>query len=47
MQSSLPRWDFVVVAKSGAAGASRAALRASLDGHFARLRKRADPKDDG
>ena len=47
MQSNLPRWDFVVVAKHAAAGASRAALRASLDGHFERLKKRAGPQHDG
>ena len=47
MQSNLPCWDFVVVAKHAAASASRAALRASLDGHFERLKKRAGPKHDG
>ena len=37
MQSSLPAWDFVVMAKAGAHAAERPALRESLDRHFERL----------
>ncbi len=47
MQTDLPSWDFVVIAKHDAARAGNAALRASLDGHFDRLKRRADPKHDG
>jgi ribonuclease P protein component len=38
VQSQLPPWDFVVLAKPGAAAAAKALLRASLDQHFTRLR---------
>lgn len=38
MQKALPAWDFVVMAKAGADQSERDALRASLDGHFERLR---------
>lgn len=38
---ALPPWDFVVLARPGAALAERAALRASLDRHFAQLTKAA------
>jgi ribonuclease P protein component len=37
-QPSLPAWDFVAMAKPGADKAERAALRASLDRHFDRLK---------
>ena len=47
MQTGLPSWDFVVIAKHGAASAGNAVLRASLDAHFDRLRRRAGPKHDG
>ncbi len=47
MQAGLPGWDFVVMAKHGAASASNKVLRASLDGHFARLKRRAGPRHDG
>lgn len=47
MQTDLPGWDFVVMAKHGAASASNAVLRASLDGHFDQLKRRAVPKQDG
>jgi len=33
----LPAWDFVVIAKPGAAAADKQVLRASLDAHFKRL----------
>jgi ribonuclease P protein component len=35
--AALPAWDFVVLAKPGAAAADKAVLRRSLDLHFARL----------
>jgi ribonuclease P protein component len=35
--SALPPWDFVVLARPGAAAADRRALRASLDRHFEQL----------
>ena len=47
MQTDLPSWDFVIIAKHGAASASNAALKASLVGHFDRLKRRAGPKHDG
>lgn len=47
MQTGLPGWDFVVMAKHGAASASNKMLRASLDGHFERLKRRAGPRHDG
>jgi ribonuclease P protein component len=34
---TLAHWDFVVLARPGSGGAERAALRASLDRHFAQL----------
>ena len=37
LQRKLPPWDFVVLAKPGAAEADKRALRASLDQHFVRL----------
>jgi ribonuclease P protein component len=37
VQRRLPPWDFVVLAKPGAAAADGRALRASLDQHFVRL----------
>jgi ribonuclease P protein component len=40
-QTSLPPWDFVVLARGGADRAERGALRASLDRHFAQLTKAA------
>jgi ribonuclease P protein component len=40
-QSELPPWDFVVLARPGAAVAERRALRISLDAHFARLKASA------
>jgi ribonuclease P protein component len=39
VQRDLPPWDFVVLAKPGAAAAEGSPLRASLEQHFARLRK--------
>lgn len=47
MQTDLPNWDFVIMARHGAANASNAVLRASLDGHFDRLKRRAGPRHDG
>jgi ribonuclease P protein component len=38
MQQSLPCWDFVVMAKTGADRSERRLLRESLDRHFARLK---------
>ena len=38
LQRNLPPWDFVVLAKPGAADADKRSLRASLDQHFVRLR---------
>jgi len=40
---TLPAWDFVAIAKPGAAAADRNALRQSLDEHFRRLTRRALP----
>jgi ribonuclease P protein component len=40
-QTALPPWDFVVLARAGADGAERRALRASLDRHFQQLMKAA------
>ncbi|HEX7080984.1 MAG TPA: ribonuclease P protein component [Gammaproteobacteria bacterium] len=40
-QTDLPAMDFVVLARPGAAAASSAALRASLDALFARIGRRA------
>jgi ribonuclease P protein component len=37
LQSKLPPWDFVVLAKPGAAQADKRSLRVSLDQHFVRL----------
>jgi ribonuclease P protein component len=39
--SSLPAWDFVVLARAGADRAERRVLRASLDRHFEQLTKTA------
>jgi ribonuclease P protein component len=39
-QRQLPAWDFVVMAKPGAAAAEKPALRSSLDSHFTRIRNR-------
>jgi ribonuclease P protein component len=40
-QSTLPPWDFVVLARAGADRAESRALRASLDRHFEQLTKAA------
>lgn len=40
-QGALPAWDFVILARAGAAHAERRALRASLDRHFEQLAKSA------
>jgi ribonuclease P protein component len=40
-QTSLPPWDFVVLARAGADRAERRALRESLDRHFEQLTKAA------
>jgi ribonuclease P protein component len=43
-QTSLPPWDFVVLARAGADRAQRRALRESLDRHFEQLTKAAAAK---
>jgi ribonuclease P protein component len=40
-QIGLPPWDFVVLARPGADRAERGLLRASLDKHFAQLKRAA------
>jgi len=40
-QTSLPPWDFVVLARAGADRALRGVLRASLDRHFEQLKAAA------
>ena len=45
-QTSLPPWDFVVLARAGADKAERRALRASLDKHFEHLTKTAAAQRD-
>jgi ribonuclease P protein component len=46
-QHRLPAWDFVVMARHGAASVPSAALRASLDAHFVKLGRRAESRPDG
>jgi ribonuclease P protein component len=46
-QAALPPWDFVVLARPGAARAERRALRESLDRHFAQLTKAAAARPHG
>jgi ribonuclease P protein component len=46
-QQALPPLDYVVVAKPGAAVASKQQLRESLDRHFERLRRQASRVADG
>jgi ribonuclease P protein component len=43
-RTSLPPWDFVVLARAGAHLAERGVLRASLDLHFEQLTKAAAAK---
>jgi ribonuclease P protein component len=45
MQQSLPCWDFVVMAKTGADRTERRVLRESLDRHFTRLKAQAAGRD--
>jgi len=47
LQRNLPPWDFVVLAKPGAAEADKRSLRASLDQHFVRLRSVAAAATNG
>jgi ribonuclease P protein component len=47
MQQSLPSWDFVVMAKTGADHTERRVLRESLDRHFARLKAQAAAASNG
>ena len=47
LQEQLPGWDFIVMAKLGAARADKTVLRASLDRHFERLIRRAGANDNG
>lgn len=44
-QTGLPPWDFVVLARPGADRAERAALRTSLDRHFAQLKQAAAARE--
>lgn len=46
-QTELPAWDFVVLARPGAADAERRVVRASLDSHFAQLKKAAGAGQHG
>jgi ribonuclease P protein component len=46
-QPELPAWDFVVLARPGAAVAERRSLRASLDAHFAQLKNAAGAGQHG
>lgn len=45
--ASLPAWDFVVLARRGAAEADNVLLRESLNKHFDRLQRRASIRPDG
>ena len=47
MQRELPTWDFVVMAKPGAAAADARTLRQSLDQHFRRLATKASADRNG
>jgi ribonuclease P protein component len=47
MQQELPTWDFVVMAKPGAAAADPRTLRQSLDQHFQRLATKATAGRNG
>src|SRR5262252_3679570 len=47
LQSALPAWDFVVMAKPGADRTEREALRSSLDRHFERLKAQISVGRDG
>ena len=47
LQRNLPPWDFVVLAKPGAAEADKRSLRSSLDQHFVRLRNIAAAATNG
>ena len=47
MQQSLPCWDFVVMAKTGAERTEHRVLRESLDRHFTRLKAQASAAHDG
>lgn len=46
-QTTLPPWDFVVLARPGADSTDRRTLRASLDRHFANLTKAAAARPNG
>jgi ribonuclease P protein component len=47
LQRNLPPWDFVVLAKPGAAETDKHSLRASLEQHFVRLRNVAAAAPNG
>jgi ribonuclease P protein component len=47
LRRPLPPWDFVVLAKPGAAAADKRTLRTSLDRHFARLHAIAASMSNG
>jgi ribonuclease P protein component len=47
LQRALPPWDFVVLAKPGAAAADKRSLRTSLDRHFERLHSIAASRPNG
>jgi ribonuclease P protein component len=46
-QPALPPWDFIVLARPGAAVAERRSLRASLDAHFEQLKRAAGAGQHG
>jgi ribonuclease P protein component len=47
LRLALPPWDFVVLAKPGAAGANGSELRMSLNTHFERIARRAEARSFG
>jgi len=47
MQQSLPCWDFVIMAKTGAERTEKRVLRESLDRHFTRLKAQASADHHG
>lgn len=47
LKTTLPPWDFVVLARAGADRADRRVLRASLDRHFAQLTTAAAARANG
>jgi ribonuclease P protein component len=47
LEPDLPPWDFVILAKPGAAAAANTSLRASLEQHLVRLRNAAAATPNG